>query len=157
MRPEDEGAVLLGVLLLECSVAFIALGANIQRLALSRIPHTLRRCGNTVPLQTCVWLSGLTVYFSANVIYTIALVFAPASLCATLMATIIIANAAISRILLGEELHLVDWQGGGTIFFGIMLAASAAPYDNRSLDASELYDLLSAPASLISLGGTHAT
>ena len=95
-----HASVYVGVALLEVSVCLIALGANIQRYALSRIPPGL--------YANLVWLGGLTVYFSANVIYTIALVFAPASLCATLVATIILANAITSRLLLKERLELVE-------------------------------------------------
>ena len=137
-------SVYIGVVLLEVSVCLIALGANIQRYALSRIPPGTQ--------QNLVWLGGLTIYFSANVIYTIALVFAPASLCATLVATIILANAITSRLLLKERLELVDFQGGAVITLGITVAAWAAPYVSSTYDAIELYDVLFTPQSLFALG-----
>ncbi|KAL1507740.1 hypothetical protein AB1Y20_007352 [Prymnesium parvum] len=146
--------VYLGVVLLESSVCLITLGLNIQRLALSKIPPEQRFCGRRLSTQNFVWFGGLMVYFCANIIYTIALVFAPASLCATLASTIILANGICSRFLLHERLYQADWQGGAAITIGIVVAASAAPYNSMTYNAVELSDLFMAPQSLISLGST---
>ena len=76
--------VALGIVLVEIAVTMIAIGANVQRYGLVRIDPA-RRCGK-VSLRSTVWLVGLTIYFSANIVYSVSLVFAPASLCAALFA-----------------------------------------------------------------------
>ena len=143
----DSFRVYLGAGLCESAVVLIAIGANIQRYALDRISPARRIC-NIVSARSLLWLCGLSVYFTANVIYTIALVFAPASLCATLMATIVPINALTSRLILGEKLQLVDIQGGLAITGGICLAAYAAPYTNDEYDAEQLQRLFFAPDSV---------
>lgn len=143
--------VSFGVALCEVAVVLIAVGANIQRYALSRISPA-RRWWSCVSVRTAVWLGGLSIYFFANVLYTIALVYAPASLCATLMATIVPINALSSRLILGEVLHLVDIQGGAAITAGISLAAYAAPYKSSRYDADTLASLILNPDSLLLLG-----
>ena len=143
--------VYLGMGVCEVSVVLISVGASLQRYALSRIDPELHWC-SCISVRTVSWLGGLTVYFFANVLYTIALVYAPASLCATLMATIVPINAAVSRLILGEVLHLVDVQGGAAITVGISLAAYAAPYTASSYDADALEELVLRPGSLCLLG-----
>ena len=141
-----------GVGVCEVSVIFIAIGANLQRYALDRIDPSLRVC-HFLSTRTVAWLGALGVYFFANVLYTIALVYAPASLCATLFATIVPVNAVTSRLILGEVLHLVDIEGGLLIFIGIGFAAHAAPQSTATYDADQLHSLLLAPRSLLLLGG----
>ena len=72
---------------------------------------------------TCTWLCGLATYFFGNVFFILALGFAPASLCAALLATVVVANALIARFLLKERLQRCDYHGGALIVAG----AAAAP------------------------------
>jgi hypothetical protein len=141
---DDQTVVYTGVALVLVAVLLIAVGANIQRYALRSIPREARSCG-CVSTRSAVWFGGLSIYFFANVLYTIGLVYAPASLCATLMAAIIPINALTSRIILGEFLELVDVEGGLCITAGISLAAYAAPYTTASYDAYQLRALFIAP------------
>ena len=155
MPDEDLGSFLvyLGVVLVLVSVLLIAVGANVQRYALRSIPPEQRLCSGCLSARSAIWFVGLSIYFLANVLYTFGLVYAPASLCATLMAAIIPINAATSRLILGEELECVDVQGGGCIMLGISLAAYAAPYTATSYRAAELRRLFMTPASISLLAG----
>ena len=92
--------VMYGVLLCEVAVVLIALGSDIQKFALTMVPKSRRCCCGALPCDVSLWIVGLVTYFSGNIVYTMALAFAPASLCAALMATVVVANAIISRILL---------------------------------------------------------
>ena len=87
-----------GVTLVLFSVLLIAIGANVQRLALRDIPPEARVCG-CLSARTMGWFGGLCIYFFANVLYTLGLVYAPASLCATLVAAIIPVNALTSFLI----------------------------------------------------------
>ena len=122
---DEAWLVILGVLLCELAVGMIALGSNVQRYALTVIDRERRSCGCS--MATSVWIIGLLTYFAGNVTYTCALAFAPASLCAALMATVVVANAGISRALLKERLQRCDYHGGALIMMGIAVAAVFAP------------------------------
>jgi hypothetical protein len=139
----------IGIALGLLSVFLIVVGLVIQRYALSRVPREEIFYGiRWVLRRDVVWLAGLTVYFTANVFYTIALAFTPASLLATLVATIVPLNALTSRVVLGETLEAVDMQGGVLIMLGIALAAYAAPYTSDDYTAEKLEALLLAPQSI---------
>lgn len=142
-----EIRIYFGLVLALLAVFFIALGAGLQRHALDRIDPELR-IWDCVSKRSWRWFLGLSVYFFANVLYTLALVYAPASLCATLMAMIVPLNALTSRCVLDEVQQTADVQGGVLIMTGIGVAAWAAPYDSEVLTAPELEQLLLAPRSL---------
>lgn len=149
------GSALTGVALVMVAVLLIAVGANVQRLALMFVAHPRRIC-RCLSARSSLWFVGLCIYFFANVLYTFGLVYAPASLCATLMAAIIPINALTSRLILGETLELVDVQGGICITVGITLAAYAAPYTSDSYTASQLRILFLEPDCLEVLSGLCA-
>ena len=98
--------------------------------------------------SSAVWLTGLIVYFLGNVVYTAALAYAPASLCAALMATVVVANAVIGRVLLKETLMMCDYQGGVLIGIGIALTAAYAPHALVRYDAGLLSQLFLAPPAV---------
>lgn len=152
---DAKALVYLGVALVLVAVLLIAVGANIQRLALQTVPREKRVC-RFLSARSLLWFVGLSIYFFANVLYTFGLVYAPASLCATLMAAIIPLNAMTSRCILGEVLELVDVQGGLCITAGISLAAWAAPYTTDSYTAAELRRLFVTSGSIGVLVGLCA-
>ena len=139
--------IYLGLTLALLAVGLIAVGAGLQRYALDRISPLSRTC-SCLSTRSLGWLFGLSVYFFANVLYTLALLYAPASLCATFMAMIVPLNALTSRCLLGERQQTGDVQGGGLIMVGIAIAAWAAPYTSEVLTAADIELLLLAPRSL---------
>ena len=118
---EDPQWVILGVVLCEVAVVMIALGSDLQRYALTVVPPE-RRCGPCSCSNT-LWFVGLLIYFSGNGVFVAALGLAPASLCAALIATVVVANALISRVLLKETLSRCDYHGGALIMVGIALTA----------------------------------
>ena len=142
-----------GIGLCLVSVFFLAIGANLQRYALQRIDPALRLCCGLLSTRSTAWFGALCVYFSANVLYTIALVYAPASLCAALMAAIVPVNALTSRLILGETLELVDIQGGIFIFAGIGIVSYGAPTSTTEYNLEELTELLLTPQSIAVIGG----
>ena len=95
--------VLLGVVLCEIAVFCIALGANVPRYALTRVPPERKFHNTPLSCATATWLGGLFIYFLGNCFFVLALAFAPASLCAALLATVVVMNAIIARLLLKEQ------------------------------------------------------
>lgn len=81
----DAYSVYIGMVLVLAAVLFIAIGANVQRYALRYVDPKLRLCG-CLSRRSLTWFGGLSIYFFANVLYTFGLVYAPATLCATLFA-----------------------------------------------------------------------
>ena len=153
--PGEEGLwqleAILGVVLCEVAVTMLALGSNTQRYALIMVERSRNCCG--VPLSKSLWVLGLVVYFGGNVVYTMALAFAPASLCAALIATVVVANALISRIMLGERKLRADYHGSALIIGGIALTAAFAPFPSPPVeyDAPMLAELFVAPSSILYL------
>ena len=131
---ESEDWVLIGVLLCEGAVILIALGANVQRYALAVMDPDKRGCLG-IRKATLTWLAGLTLYFLGNCLFITALGLAPASLLAALLATVVVANAVIARLLLGERLQRCDYHGGCLIVAGIAVTAMYAPYEEVPYDA----------------------
>ncbi|KAL3908715.1 MAG: hypothetical protein SGPRY_009690 [Prymnesium sp.] len=145
----QDGFVFYGVLLCELAVVMIALGSDVQKFALTKVEKS-RRC-LCIPCDFAIWLLGLITYFGGNSVYTLALAFAPASLCAALMATVVVANALLSRLLLGERLQRCDYHGGVCIMLGIAVTASFAPYVTVEYTATDISGLLLEPSGLLGL------
>ena len=125
----------------------IALGSDVQRYALTVIEPE-RRCLGRISLQNTLWLIGLLTYFGGNGVFVAALGLAPASLCAALMATVVVANALISRVLLKEHLERCDYHGGALIMLGIAVTAAFAPYTSIEYTAGAVGKLIVHPAGL---------
>jgi hypothetical protein len=113
----------------------------LQPLGLSAAP----RAFFLLRLSTAVWLCGLLAYSSGNVLFLLALGFAPASLCSALLATVVVVNAVIARVLLKEQLQRCDWHGGLLISIGIAITAANAPYETVEFDAVQVAALFSDP------------
>ena len=136
-----QSFVFYGVLLCEVAVFMIAMGSDLQKFALTMVPKS-RRCLCGLPCDASLWILGLVTYFGGNMVYTVALAFAPASLCAALMATVVVANALISRVLLKERLQRCDYHGGVCIMGGIALTAAYAPYVTVEYSAVDIGGLI---------------
>jgi len=142
--------VILGVVLCEVAVVMIALGSDLQRYALTMVAPE-RRCG-PFSCSNTLWFVGLIIYFSGNGVFVAALGLAPASLCAALIATVVVANALISRVLLKETLARCDYHGGALIMAGIALTAAFAPYTSVEYTAAAIDDLVAHPVGKAYLG-----
>lgn len=142
--------VILGVVLCEVAVVMIALGSDLQRYALTMVAPE-RRCG-PFSFSNTLWFVGLIIYFSGNGVFVAALGLAPASLCAALIATVVVANALISRVLLKETLARCDYHGGALIMAGIALTAAFAPYTSVEYTAAAIDDLIAHPVGKAYLG-----
>jgi len=160
---EDGSGGAIGIALCLLSVLLLAIGITIQKYALTFIePHVLLGdcCGTQsirgplarVPRTHAIWLAGLTVYFGGNGVFVLALAFTPASLAAALMATIVVANAALSRCVLHEELRRCDYHGGALILGGIAVTGWYAPAEVVSYDAPALARLLSPTSNPFGFG-----
>ena len=143
--------VVYGVMLCEVAVVLIALGSDLQKFALTMVPKSRRCCCGALPCDVSLWIIGLITYFSGNIVYTMALAFAPASLCAALMATVVVANAVISRILLKEHLQRCDYHGGVCIMGGIAITAAYAPYVTVEYSAADIGNLILDASGLLYL------
>lgn len=157
----EGGAVAVGIVLAVLASFGIALGTNIQRLGLAVVGPRGERCFSvrlrrgrdcSVSRGTFIWACGWLVYgFGGGACYTIAVAFAPATLCAALLCTIVIFNGVISRLLLGEELHAHDYHGGALILSGIALSQTFGPTSSVDMAAPELLETLGKVGSVIIL------
>uniref|UniRef100_A0A7S2GGI3 Uncharacterized protein n=1 Tax=Haptolina brevifila TaxID=156173 RepID=A0A7S2GGI3_9EUKA len=152
-----DASVLFGIVICLLSVINLVVGANLQRYALDRIDPRKTLCWGLLSRRGTFWFGALCVYFFANFLYTLALVYAPASLCAMLVATIIPFNVISSKLILGEVSQLADFQGGVTIFSGIAIAAAGAPFTTTTYDIDALRVLLLAPRALGTIGAILIT
>jgi drug/metabolite transporter (DMT)-like permease len=100
-------------------------------------------------MVNAVWLCGLVTYFLGNVFFFAALSFAPASLCAALLATVVVVNAIFARAILKERLQRCDYHGAALIGAGIALAAANAPYVTVSYDAEQVTHLWADARSVV--------
>ena len=115
------------------------------------MPAPSTRALFSVRTANAVWLSGLCIYFLGNVFAFTALSFAPASLCAALLATVVVANAICARLILKERLQRCDYHGGALIIAGIAVAAAFAPHTSVTYTAADIWALFGRPSSIIYL------
>ena len=101
-----------------------------------------------------VWLGGLFVYMIANVFYTMALNYAPQSICAALFSTVLIWNAVIATYVLGEKTTRFDVAGYALIMLGITVTSAHLPHTEITYDGADLWQLTQQPLALTYLAAT---
>ena len=141
----------VGVVLCEIAIFLLTLGTNMQRYGLSVVPERGccgRKTLGCISLSTLVWLSGWAVYIFGNCVFLIAVSLAPATLCSALLATVVIWNALISRMLLGERSMPCDYHGGGGL--QIRTPMTTALNDASLPPKRHISDSNSFPISLLS-------
>jgi hypothetical protein len=135
------GEEILGVFLAALGAAALALAMSVQRYALTTPPPVPCICGLKLS-QFSVWFTGLVIYWIANGLFAVALIFAPLALLGAIFTTLLIWNLVFGRLLLGEKLTLMKMLGAGIIMVGVSLIGIATPTDIKTeytADEAEAY------------------
>jgi len=122
------GEEVLGVLFAGLGAAALALAMSVQRYALTTPPPVPCLCGLRLS-QFSVWFMGLLIYWVANGLFAVALIFAPLALLGAIFTTLLIWNLVFGRLLLGEKLTLMKVLGALCIMVGVSLIGIATPTD----------------------------
>jgi len=115
--------MVVGIILAAIGAALLALGMSVQRYAFTKeapVPFL----GWQLP-TFWVWLIGLLIYFAANGVYAVSLLFAPLSLLAGIFTTLLLWNLYIGKRVLNEELTPQKYQGAIVVMLGVILTVSA--------------------------------
>lgn len=113
----------IGIVLAAIGAALLALGMSLQRYSLITKPP-VPFLSYELP-QLWVWLAGLLIYFAANGIYALSLLFAPLSLLAGIFTTLLIWNLYFGKRFLNEKLTIQKYQGAFVVMFGVVLTVSS--------------------------------
>lgn len=137
-----------GILLCQLSAAMYALGVCTQRYALSS-PNVKRR--------NLWWAGGIVVYSIANMLYCVTLTLAPLSLMSAVFTSLLIYNAVLSQMILGET--ITRWAAFGQLLVvvGIIsngVALSPPVMDNLKDAAAvnEVFAMGEAQAFVVGMG-----
>jgi len=117
--------MVLGVLLAGVGAACLALAMSVQRFALLTPPSVPFLCMQ-LP-QFVVWFIGLVIYWVANGLFAVALIFAPLALLGAIFTTLLVWNLFFGWYLLDEEVTVIKGVGAGVIMVGVSLIGIATP------------------------------
>jgi hypothetical protein len=90
----------------------------------------------------------MCVYTAGNAFYTVALSYAPLSLCTSVFSVVLVWNGILGRLLLGERMTLPDVVGCTTIMVGIVITSVFMNESPTNYDASQLVQLAEKPLAL---------
>jgi len=122
------GEIVLGVLFAGLGAASLALAMSVQRYALVTPPPVPFIFGIKVG-QFTAWFSGLLIYWVANGLFAVALIFAPLALLGAIFTTLLVWNLFFGWWLLNEKITLIKALGALIIMLGVSLIGIATPGD----------------------------
>jgi len=117
--------VFLGVVLAAIGACCLALAMSVQRYGLKTPPP--------VPFLGChlgqfwVWFSGLLIYWVANGLFAVSLIYAPLALLGAIFTTLLVWNLLFGWLLLGETITVIKSVGATLIMVGVALIGIATP------------------------------
>jgi len=117
----------LGVLLAAIGACCLALAMSVQRYGLTT-PPPVPFLGFKLA-QFWVWFSGLLIYWVANGLFALSLIYAPLALLGAIFTTLLVWNLLFGRLLLGEKITYTKAAGAVVIMVGVALIAIATPSD----------------------------
>jgi len=122
----SNGELFFGVFLALISACLLAFAMSVQRYGLKTPPPVPFLCGKRLP-QFWVWFSGLVIYWIANVLFAMALLYAPLALLGAIFTTLLIWNLLFGRLLLGEKITVIKGVGATLIMIGVGLIGWGTP------------------------------
>jgi len=122
------GNMVLGILFAGLGAAALALAMSVQRYAMITVPPVQFICFQ-VKHQSLVWFCGLVIYWIANGLFAVALIFAPLALLGAIFTTLLVWNLFFGKWLLNEEVTLIKSLGAAFIMIGVSLIGIATPAD----------------------------
>lgn len=140
---------MLGVLIYIFGTTAMALGANLQRMALTKEaakPLDEHRPKGEIPL----WLCGIVMFSAAGIFLSVGLIFASQTLLAPMILLIFPSNALFAHFLNGEHF---SWCADGiailAIMLGVVLCEVSAPRDSDNLTAKQFLELYGSPSFIM--------
>jgi len=121
----EGGDMVVGVLFAGVGAACLALAMSVQRLALTT-PQKVPILCLELP-QFTVWFIGLLIYWVANGLFAVALIFAPLALLGAIFTTLLVWNLFFGWYLLDETVTMIKAIGAGIIMVGVSLIGIATP------------------------------
>jgi len=118
----------LGASLAGLGAAGLALSMSVQRHALVTPPPVVSIFGFTLSQCTC-WFLGLTIYWIANGLFALSLLYAPLALLGAIWTTLLIWNLFFGWWLLNERLTFIKVLGVAVIMIGVSLIGFGTPKD----------------------------
>merc|ERR1719471_2565089 len=115
----EGGNMVVGVLFAGIGAACLALAMSVQRFALTTPPPVQVFCLELG--QFTVWFMGLVIYWIANGLFAVALIFAPLALLGAIFTTLLVWNLFFGWYLLDETVTLIKAVGAGVIMVGVSL------------------------------------
>ena len=130
----NTGAAVIGVVIALFSGMFTAISMVINRYSLA---HAESRRIKRIPFEIrpwMMWLAAMAVYnLGATVLASIAQLFIPLSLFASLFILLLVFNLLFARAFIGESLTLPKVGGAVMIIAGAVISATAAPSHGTQL------------------------
>lgn len=117
--------VVLGVVLAAIGASCLALAMSVQRYGL-KTPPPVPFLGFHLP-QFWVWFSGLLIYWVANGLFAVSLIYAPLALLGAIFTTLLVWNLLFGWLLLGETITVIKAVGAMLIMVGVALIGIATP------------------------------
>lgn len=108
---------LIGIVVYVLGCLAYALGPNIQKYALQSEENGSKKM---------LWMSGVTIYISAGILWSIALIFASITILAPILSLAVVFNFMFARIMNGEVLTRTHLYSGSFIVVSIVLTALSA-------------------------------
>ena len=87
----SSGGTVFGVILAAIGACCLALAMSVQRYGLKTAPPVPFLCGKRLP-QFWVWFSGLLIYWVANGLFAVSLIYAPLALLGAIFTTLLVWN-----------------------------------------------------------------
>jgi len=117
--------VFLGVVIAAIGACCLALAMSVQRYGL-KTPPPVPFLGFQLP-QFWVWFSGLLIYWVANGLFAISLIYAPLALLGAIFTTLLVWNLLFGWLLLDETITVIKAVGAMLIMVGVALIGIATP------------------------------
>jgi len=122
----SAGEVVLGVVLAAIGACCLALAMSVQRYALKTPPPVPFLFGYKLG-QFWVWFCGLLIYWVANGLFAVSLIYAPLALLGAIFTTLLVWNLLFGRLLLREHITKIKAAGAMLIMVGVALIGVATP------------------------------
>jgi len=128
----------VGVIIYTLGTVCMALGVNLQKFSLNR---DLKSENPRSPVKQPLWLLGISLYVGSGMMLTTALGFGSPALLTPLYTLVLVNNALLARVFLGEKLSKQDAGSLSLVIAGTTVALAFAPHTDDTLSAEELFDL----------------
>jgi len=147
----STGEVVLGVVLASIGACCLAFAMSVQRYGLTTPPPVPFLFGFKIG-QFWVWFSGLLIYWVANGLFALSLIYAPLALLGAIFTTLLVWNLLFGWLLLNEGITAIKAAGAMFIMVGVALIGVATPSVPNDYSVSLIESYLSDTNGAVYLG-----